>query len=52
MKTERTDGSRWMSSRSWVYDAEDPDEELGVLDASVFQQRLGELSKDDGRGVS
>lgn len=31
-----------------VYDAEDPDEELGVLDVSLFQQRLGELSKDEG----
>jgi hypothetical protein len=31
-----------------VYDAEDPEEVLGVLDSSVFQKRLDELALDDG----
>jgi hypothetical protein len=31
-----------------VHDAEDPEEELGVLDASLFQERLEALAKDEG----
>ena len=30
-----------------VHDAEDPEEELGVLDASLFQERLSKLYEDE-----
>lgn len=30
-----------------VHDAEDPDEEIGVLDASLFQERLSKLYEDE-----
>lgn len=31
-----------------VHDAEDPEEEIGVLDVSLFQERLEALANDEG----